>query len=328
MKKKTVICILGGILTIIILLCSTAGLIDINRVRKDEKPIFSYKAGGGSLILYLGPGYVIKGGYDGEGGLEGTKLHTWIWFGCDIIHEAFNKNLGIEENEVNTITKDEGIKEAQMRESKDAYSEDYIQMIDSLYKRGTGNVSRIEPVKVSTVDEQYIKIYAYNENEEIVWDYQTQKETVFEVFKSVEYVETDFWDNHIVIINDLGTLKALDLETGKTKWSLKYDGEVNVGTIDHDNIYLYSAMSNKFTVVSVDGKIIKTIDITKAEKDNNITEPCDKSGLVEIGMIDGKEVEISCMHTDEEETQHDEEHIFININNWSVKIERTSQKLK
>lgn len=328
MKKKKVICILGGIIAIVVLLCSTACLIDRNRVRNNNEPIFSYKAGGGSLILYIGPGYIIQGAYDGgEGGLPGAKFHTWVWFGGKIIYEEFNSHSGIQENVVNNISKDEGILEEEIRKSRETNSPDYIKLLDSLSKRGTGKVVNIEPVEVATADEQYIKIYAYNEKNEIVWDYQTQKEMPFEVFKSVEYIETDFWDNKNVIINDLGVLKVLDLDTGKTKWSLKYNGEVNVGTYDHDNIYLYSAMSNIFTVVSNDGKIIKTIDIAKAEKENNINEPCDKSGLIGIGKEGNNIVVISCKHTDEEETQYDEEKIYIDLNNWSVKIDRESHKL-
>ena len=79
MKKRFKI-----IISIFLALCLVAfvcGMVDINRASSNKEPIFSVNQSGGSAILYIGPGYVIDGALDDNpGGLEYSKIHTWIWF--------------------------------------------------------------------------------------------------------------------------------------------------------------------------------------------------------------------------------------------------------
>jgi hypothetical protein len=76
--KKSVKIILG-IIIVLILLSVTFGIIDNNRTKQGKEPIFCINQSGGSVILYVGPGYVIDGAWDDvPGGLENTKISTWI----------------------------------------------------------------------------------------------------------------------------------------------------------------------------------------------------------------------------------------------------------
>ncbi len=72
------------LITILIVFCLFAficGIVDIKRVKNKKEPIFSINKSGGSGILYIGPGYVIEGAWDDiPGGLEHSKIHTWIWY--------------------------------------------------------------------------------------------------------------------------------------------------------------------------------------------------------------------------------------------------------
>ena len=72
------------IISILVVLCVVAficGMVDSKRVLNNKEPIFSINKSGGSAILYVGPGYVIDGAWDDHpGGLEYSKIHTWIWF--------------------------------------------------------------------------------------------------------------------------------------------------------------------------------------------------------------------------------------------------------
>lgn len=72
------------ILVIFILFCVFAcicGIVDKNRISNNKEPIFCINQSGGSVILYIGPGYIIEGAWDDNpGGLENSDIHTWIWF--------------------------------------------------------------------------------------------------------------------------------------------------------------------------------------------------------------------------------------------------------
>ncbi len=78
---KKAISILYLILVLLILLGIVFYFIDINRTLNNKKPVFCYDASGGSGIVYIGLGYVIRGAYDDiPGGLANAKGHTWIWW--------------------------------------------------------------------------------------------------------------------------------------------------------------------------------------------------------------------------------------------------------
>ena len=78
--KKIVKIILGIFILLSIFFC-ICGIVDQNRVLNNKEPIFCINKSGGSIILYIGPGYVIDGAWDDNpGGLERAKIHTWIWF--------------------------------------------------------------------------------------------------------------------------------------------------------------------------------------------------------------------------------------------------------
>ena len=76
--------VLKIIIIIFIVLCLFAcvcGIVDKTRIINNKEPIFAINRSGGSAILYIGPGYVIDGAWDDDpGGIENTKIHTWLWF--------------------------------------------------------------------------------------------------------------------------------------------------------------------------------------------------------------------------------------------------------
>ena len=56
------------------------GIVDKNRISNNKEPIFCINQSGGSVILYIGPGYIINGAWDDNpGGLKYSEIHTWIW---------------------------------------------------------------------------------------------------------------------------------------------------------------------------------------------------------------------------------------------------------
>ena len=78
--KKTLKIILVIFILLAVFSC-ICGIVDKNRVSNNKEPIFCVNQSGGSIILYIGPGYVINGAWDDiPGGLEHTKIHTWVWF--------------------------------------------------------------------------------------------------------------------------------------------------------------------------------------------------------------------------------------------------------
>ncbi len=78
MKKAFKIII--SILIVFIVFACACGIIDKNRISNNKKPIFCINKSGGSVIFYIGPGYVISGAWDDNpGGLANAKIHSWIW---------------------------------------------------------------------------------------------------------------------------------------------------------------------------------------------------------------------------------------------------------
>ena len=78
---KKLLKIIISILVVLFFVAFICGIVDSKRVLNNKEPIFSINKSGGSAILYVGPGYVIDGAWDDNpGGLEYSKIHTWIWF--------------------------------------------------------------------------------------------------------------------------------------------------------------------------------------------------------------------------------------------------------
>mgnify|MGYP007070188325 CR=1 FL=1 len=164
MKKKKVICILGGIIAAIIVFCLIAFTIDKNRVRNDKEPIFSYNQSGGSAILYYGPGYVISGAVDDNpGGLKYAKFYTWIECIYQLIVEE--ANVGVQEDIVQTVAKDEGISLLITQEKENEYLEENTTA--GLYRSGEGEVFCVEHTGVCTESEQFVNIYGVTSEGEI-----------------------------------------------------------------------------------------------------------------------------------------------------------------
>ena len=70
----------GKIIIFLIIAC-ICEIVDKIRITNNKRPMFCIDQSGGSIILYIRPGYIIKGAYDDyPGGLENAKIHTWIWF--------------------------------------------------------------------------------------------------------------------------------------------------------------------------------------------------------------------------------------------------------
>ncbi len=68
-----------AVMIVLILISFILGMFDKNRTKNGKEPIFCINQSGGSIILYIGPGYIIDGAWDDQpGGLENTKIHTWI----------------------------------------------------------------------------------------------------------------------------------------------------------------------------------------------------------------------------------------------------------
>ncbi len=123
-----------------------------------------------------------------------------------------------------------------------------------------------ETVNVTHTDfdaeNRYIIVYGYDAMGNITWEYETKKEVGVPQFTALEYFTEDY-NTELVYLNELGTIKALDLKTGKEKWTNdEYKGRETLHCVDEKgNLYLFSTTNQVLFIADKEGNTIKRAEI-------------------------------------------------------------------
>ena len=193
------------------------------------------------------------------------------------------------------------------------------------------NISiKVKYVKQETVwnkrkdeDYYYIKICGYDENGKEVWSYSTREDKNDSQYGRIEYIGT--YNEEIVLLNEFGTLKALDFKAGKELWSnSEYGGFSSKQITDtKGNIYLYSNDQGKIFEINKQGKTLKNLKINEDLAPNE-TEP-------EISIIynNGNAEKIQMQWTEPAGLWDDDYHreFVLTIDLQSNKMDRTVKKI-
>lgn len=121
-------------------------------------------------------------------------------------------------------------------------------------------------VKHEEDTKSYIVITGLNEDGETLWTYETKKDYAAQ-YDTIEYLG-EF--NNKVYINEIGTISALNMQTGEVKWSNSdYKGCGSEYVFDKDGyLYLTSQLDPKLFVVSPEGETITRIKSFGEDDDN------------------------------------------------------------
>ena len=119
-------------------------------------------------------------------------------------------------------------------------------------------------------DNEFMIISGYDKSGKVVWKYETEKIFLYTETQRIvpnEHIAMDFLyeDGKKVYVNDNHTIKALDFQTGEVVWECPNVQclEDNVSHLDDDTktLYLYSPITNIFSVIDKNGKLLKEIDV-------------------------------------------------------------------
>ena len=156
--------------------------------------------------------------------------------GCDI-------NISINENKTQTEAKQSIENEKQGKSKTEKPSVEEI----------TSEIQHEEDTK------HYMIITALDKNKNIVWKYETAKDYVAQY----DTIELFGENNNIVYLNELGTIIALEKETGNVLWKNdEYKGVGSYYVFDEDGyLYLTSTTSPRLFVVSPEGKTVNKISL-------------------------------------------------------------------
>lgn len=134
--------------------------------------------------------------------------------------------------------------------------------------------SKVENIFYETKHEDntmhYIIVTAKDKDQNTVWQYTTKKDYVAQ-YEIIEYLGEN--DNKIYL-NEIGTITALDKQTGKVLWqNNQYKGQSSLTTFDNEGyVYLAGALNPKLYVIDPNGKTVnKILDL----QDENINNPSD-----------------------------------------------------
>ncbi len=99
-KLLKVLMIIFIVILVVVVIGAIFCGIDKSRISNNKRPIFCIDKSGGSVIHYVGLGYVIYGAYDDvPGGLENAKVYTWFNYKNNS-QETINTSKYVEEPEI------------------------------------------------------------------------------------------------------------------------------------------------------------------------------------------------------------------------------------
>lgn len=191
--------------------------------------------------------------------------------------ENIDKNDDDENNENKISQEDKNLSE----HKNNGNSNDKINQTDNNIKQeeeteikntenNLGEVVKVTATEID-LDMHFIIVNGFDRNGNIIWTYETQRE-VSPQWSSIEY----FGDHDgIVYLNELGTLKMLDFQTGKVLYTnSEYQGGPSINRIDGDgNIYLYAMTGDMFFVSDKKGNTIKKIQLAKYDDGTGLAWP-------------------------------------------------------
>lgn len=116
----------------------------------------------------------------------------------------------------------------------------------------------VSEMKYEEDTNHYLIIKKLDKDEKVVWTYTTAKDFVGQ-YENIELLGEN---NDIVYVNELGTVTALDRETGKVLWkNNEYKGYQSLCTLDYEGyLYLTSESTPYLFVVSPEGKTVAKIN--------------------------------------------------------------------
>lgn len=221
-----------------------------------------------------------------------NKKKSLILVGLLIVLMICLTGCGTKEIIIKNVDKDEEIAKIELNVNEDALKEElkvnedtlkeelnnsadtniveennFIQEDDNEYVTNE-KFSENEVVKVDfsdiNADSRYLIIYGYDKNANIVWQYTTPVESPVPQFTNLEYIGE--YDHELVYLNEFGTIKALDFQTGEVLFSNnEYQDGQSVSHIDlNGNLYMYGSYKLEDVVFIMDkeGKTVKKIDIS------------------------------------------------------------------
>lgn len=231
-----------------------------------------------------------------------NKKKSLILVGLLIVLMICLTGCGTKEIIIKNVDKDEEIAKIELNVNEDALKEElevnedtlkeelnnsadtniveennFIQEDDNEYVTNE-KFSENEVVKVDfsdiNADSRYLIIYGYDKNANIVWQYTTPVESPVPQFTNLEYIGE--YDHELVYLNEFGTIKALDFQTGEVLFSNNeyQDGESESYIDIEGTLYLYGSykLEDIVFIMNKEGKTVKKIDISKYIDENNIPD--------------------------------------------------------
>lgn len=161
--------------------------------------------------------------------------------------------------------------------------------------RDTNEKYTVKYTDMYTDEGPCIIVYGYKNNEQI-WEYKSKTDTIGAQFSSIGFIKHDA-NIGIVLIHELNTIKALDDQSGKEKWTFNdFEGFSTYGVLDSmGNSYIYSFDPQRVYVIDQNGKLEKCLEISKLVSDWPETEaiPIVINGLDSIEMENDDERKIA-----------------------------------
>jgi len=199
-------------------------------------------------------------------------------------------NLELKNTISNTITNEEEIKQKeeetklndekeQMKESENKQNNNTLNnkeqnkdTNDSISSNKTNISKKVVRVTCTEINTSmyYLILNGVDVDGNIVWKYETIKEAAPQL-PTIEYLGD--YDHEIVYVNEQGTIKVLDFQTGKVLYNNKeYGSGKSASTIGpNGEIYLYGLTDDIFFVVDKKGKTLREVKVKQQYSETGLS---------------------------------------------------------
>ncbi|MBP3597486.1 MAG: hypothetical protein J6J60_08875 [Clostridia bacterium] len=236
----------------------------------------------------------------------------------DALKEEAKANKDILKEELNNSTDSNIVKEKnfiQEENNKNVTNEKFSEK----------EVVRVDFSDISA-ESRYLIIYGYDKNANIVWQYKTPVEVSVPQFTNLEYIGE--YDHELVYLNEFGTIKALDFQTGEVLFSNNeyQDGESRSLIDANGDLYLCGTYKSEdfVFIMNKEGKTVKKIDVSKYIDEEQV--PYDVDLVInDDSHLDKKAGELCIRYEgDSEDNMVEITTLLINLDTYECKVNEKS----